>query len=146
MAFAQRQTGDRYIFGAETSLDDPDPDAFDCSELVQWAAAQVGVTVPDGSGNQKAFCQREGKQISIAAAAKTPGALLFLGSSVHHVAISTGNGRNTIEARGRAYGVGNCNVLGRFDFAYLMPGLNYELGRARTAAIVVPHAAAPAGG
>ena len=49
-ALAQR--GDRYIFGTETNLNDPNPKAFDCSELVQWAAHQAGVSVPDGTMNQ----------------------------------------------------------------------------------------------
>ena len=35
------QDGDRYIFGHEVSPSDSDPDAFDCSELVQWAEAGV---------------------------------------------------------------------------------------------------------
>lgn len=46
------QLGKPYVFGAEVKLDDPEPKAFDCSELVEWAFAQVGVTVPDGSMNQ----------------------------------------------------------------------------------------------
>jgi cell wall-associated NlpC family hydrolase len=44
---ALAQIGDRYVFGAETNLSDANPDTFDCSELVQWAAHQAGVTVLD---------------------------------------------------------------------------------------------------
>jgi len=46
------QVGDKYIFGHEVNLDDEDPDAFDCSELVEWFFAQFGIVVPDGSYNQ----------------------------------------------------------------------------------------------
>ena len=57
-ALAQR--GDRYVFGAETNLNDKNPDTFDCSELVQWAAHQAGVTVPDGTMNQVPFFRQKG--------------------------------------------------------------------------------------
>lgn len=47
------QVGKRYIFGHEVELSDPDPLAFDCSELVQWLFWQLGFKdVPDGSYNQ----------------------------------------------------------------------------------------------
>jgi len=48
----EKQVGKPYIFGVETNLKDPNPKAFDCSELVEWLYAQVGVVVPDGSMNQ----------------------------------------------------------------------------------------------
>ena len=40
---ALAQAGDRYVFGAQARLDDPNPTAFDCSELVKWSAHQAGV-------------------------------------------------------------------------------------------------------
>lgn len=46
------QVGDPYIFGTEVKLDDPNPKAFDCSELVEWFFAQFNIKVPDGSYNQ----------------------------------------------------------------------------------------------
>jgi len=49
VTIAMTQRGDPYIFGAETSFNDPDPGAFDCSELVQWAAARCGVSFADGA-------------------------------------------------------------------------------------------------
>lgn len=48
----EKQIGKPYSFGVEDNLKDPDPKAFDCSELVEWLYAQVGVVVPDGSENQ----------------------------------------------------------------------------------------------
>ena len=113
------QAGDKYVFGAETRLADPDPDTFDCSELVQWAAYQVGVTIADGSQNQRAACKRF-RQLSIAQAMATRGALVFSGG---HVAISLGNGQ-TIEAKGRKYGVVIDVVAKRFIDAGLIPGMS----------------------
>ena len=40
-----RQQGDRYVFATETSPLDPDPTQFDCSELVQWTAGRVSITL-----------------------------------------------------------------------------------------------------
>jgi len=119
-ALAQR--GDRYVFGAETNLNDKNPDTFDCSELVQWAAHQAGVTVPDGTMNQVPFFKQKGTQISVDQALKTRGALLFRPG---HVAISLGDGR-TIEARGSAYGVNIFSAQGRgWTSGALIPGLKY---------------------
>jgi cell wall-associated NlpC family hydrolase len=119
-ALAQR--GDRYVFGAETNLNDKNPDTFDCSELVQWAAHQAGVTVPDGTMNQVPFFKQKGTEISVDQALKTRGALLFRPG---HVAISLGDGR-TIEAKGSAYGVNIFSANGRgWTSGALIPGLKY---------------------
>ena len=112
--------GDRYIFGVEVDLNNPNPTAEDCSELVEWACYQLGVypKVPDGSWNQREHCL----EISVEDAATTPGALLF---HPGHVAISTGDGKHTIEAMGRKYGVLNGNIGDRFDSGGLIPGVDY---------------------
>lgn len=112
---ALSQAGDPYVFGVEVQLQDPDPPAFDCSELVQWAAAQAGLQVPDGSQAQREFV----RPMSVQQALRTPGALLFRPG---HVAISLGDGRS-IEARGRRYGVGVFTAEHRFDAAGWLPGL-----------------------
>lgn len=114
---ALAQKGDRYRFGAETNLNDANPDTFDCSELVQWAAHQAGVNIADGSWNQKAAC----KPLSVEEALRTPGALLF---KPGHVAISLGDGR-TIEAMGTKWGVVVANGRGRFTSGGLIPGMQY---------------------
>lgn len=119
-ALAQR--GDRYIFGTETNLNDPNPKAFDCSELVQWAAHQAGVSVPDGTMNQLPYFRQKGTTVSVDQALRTRGALLFRPG---HVAISLGDGR-TIEARGRDYGVNIFSAQGRgWTAGALIPGLKY---------------------
>lgn len=121
VSLALQQAGDRYVFGAEASPSEPDPRQFDCSELVEWAAARAGISpkVPDGSAAQKAHCQRHGTMISVQAGINTKGALLF---SPGHVAISLGNGK-TIEAMNPSQGVRQGNATAsRFKEAGKIPG------------------------
>jgi hypothetical protein len=96
--------GKPYVFGAEAALNDPDPPAFDCSELVQWACARVGVKFPDGTWNQIAAC----KPIEVGDARTIMGALVFKlhkqTGECYHVGISDGHGQ-IVEAKGKAYGV-----------------------------------------
>lgn len=118
LQLALKQNGDRYVFGHEVKLNDKDPNTFDCSELVQWAVHQAGGSIPDGSQNQRAAVHK----LSVAEAARTPGALLFNG---HHVAISLGDGVHTIEAMGSKYGVRIGTIGNRFEDGGLVPGLKY---------------------
>ncbi len=130
---ALAQTGDRYVYGAEVRLGDPNPTAFDCSELVEWAAHQAGVRVPDGAWAQYQHLHQAGTLIPVDEAIRTPGALLFSFSSdpngpsrpSHaHVAISLGNG-TTIEAYGTEYGVGSFDATTRrFTYAAVIPGIS----------------------
>lgn len=118
LRLALKQNGDRYVFGAEVNLNDKDPNTFDCSELVQWAVHQAGGSIPDGSQNQRAAVNK----MSVAEAARTPGALLFNG---HHVAISLGDGVHTIEAMGSKYGVRIGTIGNRFEDGGTVKGLKY---------------------
>jgi cell wall-associated NlpC family hydrolase len=119
---ALAQKGDKYIFGAEANLNDPNPSAFDCSELVQWAAHQVGVFMPDGTMNQLPYIQKAGMTIPVDRAVNTRGALLFRPG---HVAISLGDGK-TIEAKGKKYGVGIFSARGRgWKTGGLIPKMKY---------------------
>jgi cell wall-associated NlpC family hydrolase len=127
---AATQVGKPYVFGAEANLDDPDPAAFDCSELTQWAAHQAGLTLPDGAAGQYRYCRSAGTTMSVEDALRTPGALLFSFDgepgptggepAKAHVAISLGDGR-TLEAKGRAYGVVVADAADRFNFAAAIP-------------------------
>jgi cell wall-associated NlpC family hydrolase len=117
VALALQQAGKRYVYGAEASPSDPNPRAFDCSELVQWCADRIGITpaVPDGSDAQKAHC----KPIPVTQGINTKGALLF---APGHVAISLGNGK-TIEAMNESAGIRQGNATtSRFNAAGLIPG------------------------
>ncbi len=129
---ALAQTGDTYVFGGEASVDDADPEVFDCSELIQWAGGRVGVEMPDGSWLQYLELQSRGAVIPVEEAVNTPGALLFSFDreptpgggrpSSAHVAISLGDG-TTIEARGTQYGVGTWETGDRFQYAAVIPEL-----------------------
>jgi cell wall-associated NlpC family hydrolase len=110
---ALAQQGDSYVFGHEANPNDPNPDTFDCSELVQWAAAQAGVQLTDGSWLQYRSLSGRGGGMPVDEALRTPGALLFAFSgdpnaggrpSRAHVAISLGDGR-VMEARNPRKGV-----------------------------------------
>jgi cell wall-associated NlpC family hydrolase len=119
------------------STSDSDPDAFDCSELVEWACGRLGVKpkIPDGSWLQARHCAKRDTLRTPDEAVDIQGALLFRfkgdpfsGSrpSEAHVAISLGNG-NTIEARGTKWGVGSFTVESRgWTHAGLVPGITYE--------------------
>jgi hypothetical protein len=130
---ALAQTGDPYVWASEADVGDADPTEFDCSELAQWAAGQVGVELPDGSWLQYLELKEQGAVVPVEQAVHTPGALLFSfdreptpgggrpGSA--HVAISLGDG-TTIEARGTRYGVGSWETGDRFQYAAIIPGVD----------------------
>lgn len=132
VALADTQAQARYVYGGKEPGSDVDPKshggAFDCSGLVTWALARLGVPFPDGSANQFSACARAGLLIPVAHAEGTPGALLFLGpGGAEHVVIVRGGGL-TIEARGAAYGVGSWSVYrDAWTAAGLVPGLDYSL-------------------
>lgn len=133
---ALAQKGDRYVFGAEVSPLDPDPERFDCSELVEWACARAGLSprMPDGAFNQWKHCRDHKLNVGVGRALATRGALLFVGDgtgvgreAITHVAFSLGNG-TTIEARGSKWGVGTWAGQGRFQWGCLIPGVSYGHG------------------
>jgi cell wall-associated NlpC family hydrolase len=127
--------GKPYVFGAEVSkyVKVKDAKAFDCSELVEAVCRelQTNPMMPDGSYNQFNFCCRHGLgPIPLEQAWKTAGALLFRrnkqSKSIEHVAISLGDNKGTMEARGKDYG---CNTFAKrngFTEAALIPGVNYK--------------------
>jgi cell wall-associated NlpC family hydrolase len=124
---ALSQVGKAYVYGAQTSPSNNNPSSFDCSLLVEWAAGRVGVNLPRTSGEQYALCSQHNTLISIEKAKHTRGALLFEGTSgSQHVAISMGNGQDTIEARGTAYGVNEQSINNMsWSGAGLVPGMRY---------------------
>lgn len=125
VAIALTQRGDRYVFGAEADINDPNPSAFDCSELVEWASARAGVRFVDGAQNQRNACRDAGTLISVEEGLRTRGALLFRideGPGGDHVAISLGDG-STMEAKGSSYGVNVFSAANRrWTHAGIIPG------------------------
>ncbi len=85
------QVGRPYLYGGTT------PSGFDCSGLVQYSYAQVGIKLPRTTSEQL----ESGKRISLSSA--EPGDLLFykFGGGLH-VALYVGDGRAVhAPARGR---------------------------------------------
>jgi len=146
---ATAQAGDTYVFGADVNIDDADPETFDCSGLVSWAAGRVGVDLPHASWKQYLELKELGLVVPVEEAIDTPGALLFNfpwepqpGESGRpgnaHVAISMGDGR-TIEAMNPTKGVlfGEASER-RFQFAAVIPGISDGTGAAGVDAPVDP--------
>ena len=124
VAFAAAQVGDQYVFGAAPDPSNPDPSQFDCSSLVQWAAAQDGISLPRTVNEIYDKCFH----ITVDQAKTIRGALIFkLGTGADgHVVISLGDGKSTVEARGAKYGVVTYTIDNRgFDAAGLIQGMNY---------------------
>lgn len=132
---ALAQEGDRYVFGYDTDLSDADPDTFDCSGLVQWAAGRQGIDLPHASWRQYLQLKEADHALTVQEAIDTPGALLFSfpyeptadggRPPGAHVAISLGDGR-TIEAAGPRRGVIIGEAEGRFTHAGEIPGLTFD--------------------
>ena len=87
VAVAQRYLGVPYVWGGTS------PSGFDCSGLVQYSFAQLGVQTPRGATDQ----QRASNPVPLSDL--KPGDLVFFGNASfsHHVAISLG-GSTIIEA------------------------------------------------
>ncbi len=112
----------RYVYGATPKSSEVQPAAFDCSSLVQWAAARIGVTtIPRTSGDQFKACT----PISMDEAWRTRGALLSTtADGADHLAISRGDG-TTIEARNSKRGTGTFSDKGTFVAAGLLNDIDY---------------------
>lgn len=146
---ALKQVGDEYVFGADVAETDPDPSVWDCAELTQWSAAQIGSDIPGSSFEQYLALKSQGLIIPIEQGMNTPGALLFHFSSEPqpgggrpseaHVALSLGHGQ-TVEAQSEEVGVITDDAGGRFEYAALLPGVDYS-GAAAAAMTELPAAA-----
>jgi peptidoglycan DL-endopeptidase CwlO len=80
LSFALGVQGDPYVWGAAG------PSAFDCSGLVLWAYAQVGIQLPHYTGLQW------NSGVHIARSALQAGDLVFFYSDLSHVGLYIGNG------------------------------------------------------
>lgn len=77
---ALRYVGVPYVWGGAS------PSGFDCSGLVQYSYAQVGVSLPHSSRAQYNV------GVAVARSDLQPGDLVFFGSPIHHVGIYVGGG------------------------------------------------------
>jgi cell wall-associated NlpC family hydrolase len=80
VAAAESRVGDPYVWGAAG------PNTFDCSGLVMWSYAQVGVSLPHFSGGQY------DDTTHIPMSDLQPGDLVFPSNPGEHVAMYVGNG------------------------------------------------------
>jgi cell wall-associated NlpC family hydrolase len=80
LRYALTKIGDPYVWGAAG------PSAFDCSGLVMWAYAQVGISLMHFTGDQ----WNEGEHIS--RSELQPGDLVFFYPDIGHVGLYVGNG------------------------------------------------------
>jgi peptidoglycan DL-endopeptidase CwlO len=80
LRYALSKRGDPYVWGAAG------PGAFDCSGLVMWAYAQVGISLDHYTGDQ----WNEGEHIS--RSQLQPGDLVFFFADIGHVGLYIGNG------------------------------------------------------
>lgn len=143
LRYALAQAGDRYVTAAGRDTADTDPDAFDCSGLVYWAAVQCGYPASwPGFGQwalsetQYLICKQEGTLLSVEDAKKTAGALLFRsggnwnrvgntsGRNTGHVAISLGNG-SIIHAASPSLGVRVGSVGDSYEFGGWLKGMTF---------------------
>lgn len=129
VSLLRTQIGDPYIWGREVSPSDPNPYGFDCSEYVEWGVRRKGGYIPDGSSAQYEYCRSKGTTCSVTTAINTFGALLHhypFDGRPGHIAVSLGNGY-TLEARGKAYGVGTFAGAASRGFTHGMrvPGFTY---------------------
>ena len=80
LRWALTRVGDPYVWGAAG------PSSFDCSGLVMWAYAQVGISLMHFTGDQ----WNEGQHIS--RSELMPGDLVFFFPDLGHVGLYVGNG------------------------------------------------------
>ena len=77
---AMRYLGVPYVWGGSS------PSGFDCSGLVMYVYAQLGVSLPHSAASQYGY----GTHVS--RSELEPGDLVFFGNPIHHVGIYVGNG------------------------------------------------------
>ena len=80
LQYALSRRGDPYVWGAAG------PNAFDCSGLVLWAYAQVGISLPHYTGDQWSM------GVHVSRADLQPGDLVFFYADIGHVGLYIGNG------------------------------------------------------
>lgn len=77
---ALTRTGDPYVWGAAG------PSSFDCSGLVVWAYAQIGISLPHFTGDLW------NSGVHVSRSQLEPGDLVFFFADIGHVGIYVGNG------------------------------------------------------
>jgi putative peptidoglycan binding protein len=141
---AAPHVGEAYLFGAVVAKDNPNwHGPWDCAEFASWCVYQAAGTLY-GCSNDKAkpsladaytgYWARDakdlGQRITVAVAARTPGAAVLrvpvAGQVIGHIVISDGQG-GTVEAHSTNRGVIRDILDGRrWDMGVLVPGIDYS--------------------
>ncbi|MBI1206265.1 MAG: peptidoglycan-binding protein [Azospirillum sp.] len=135
--------GQDYVFGARVPLDNPNwKGPWDCAEFASWCVYQAyGMIFGAGnvssvskadpySGNWYSEAKKYATVITPEAALNIPGALLVRAPAqgkIGHVSLAMGDGNRTLEARGKAYGVGVFDRAAArpWSIGVLLPGVDY---------------------
>jgi peptidoglycan DL-endopeptidase CwlO len=80
LRWALTKRGDPYVWGASG------PDQFDCSGLVMWAYARVGISLPHFTGSQW------NSGVHVSRSELEPGDLVFFFPDISHVGLYVGDG------------------------------------------------------
>ena len=80
LRYALTKVGDPYVWGAAG------PNAFDCSGLVMWSYAQIGISLPHYTGAQW------NSGVHVSRSQLQPGDLVFFFADLGHVGMYVGNG------------------------------------------------------
>lgn len=140
---ATSRLGQRYVLGAHVPKDNPNwRGPWDCAEFASWCAWQAYRVAfgmrplrADRGDAYSGFWYDDASEPGVAIrwqnALNIPGALLVRRprpGTIGHVAISLGDGRQTIEARGAKLGVGifDAAALRPWDIGVLLPGVDYS--------------------
>jgi hypothetical protein len=111
IGYAQAELGKPYVWG------DEGPNTFDCSGLMQWIFAKVGVVLPRTAAEQQDWATR--------VTSPTPGDMVFYGDPAYHVALYIGGGKQIAApapgAKVRVEDMGAATSYGR------VPGLGAAL-------------------
>jgi N-acetylmuramoyl-L-alanine amidase len=142
LALGRKRLGDRYVLGAVVPKNNPKwSGPWDCAEFVSWLVYQVGGVLYGCHRNSGDAAKADaytgywgrdareiGERISVAEAARTPGAALLRlpqSQAIGHIAVSDGSG-GTVEAHSARTGVIAGKLAGRrWDMGVLVPGLTY---------------------
>lgn len=143
VAMALKHKGEPYLLGCDVPLQDPNwKGPWDCAEFCSWIAYQITAQIVGCIDNHVPLSKvepfsgswyRDGsastRQLTIAAAAATPGALLVRRprpeqQKIGHVVFSQGNGK-TIEAMSTSRGVTEGPIEGRiWDVCFALDGVS----------------------
>ncbi|MGR8964214.1 peptidoglycan-binding protein [Rhizobium leguminosarum] len=143
ISLAKSCIGQAYVLGAKVPKDNPNwKGPWDCAEFTSWCAYQTyGIVFgmrPVRADRGDAYsgfwyddANEPGVAISWKDALNIPGAFLVRRPRpklIGHVAISLGDGKHTIEARGAKFGVNQFDGAATrpWDIGVLLPGVDYQ--------------------